>query len=159
MIRIEKTTPKSRRNVGFVSLMTAILIFVSACSSVVYDMRLLQQPVTMNCNPFLNECHKEQQLTKIDTFMTEMKRGLVSSAAPTATGTYTQSSSIRTNPIQNDAFLKIGGDSTLTINNLEVHPQSMYVNLLFVLGLQESIKSYGNINKIEKKQSNEPKSN
>jgi len=159
MIRIEKTKPICRRNEGFVLLMLAIHFLVSACSSVVYDMRLLQQPVTMNGNPFLMDYHEEWQMIKTDTFLTEMKRGFVSSATPTATGTYTQSSSIRTNPIQNDGFLKIGGDSTLTINNLEVHPQCMYVNLLFVLSLQESIVSNGIINKIEKNQSDEPKNN
>lgn len=91
------------------------LVFLCSCSSSVYDMRQLDQPVVLNNNPFLiSETAASPKIINVDTYSATIIRegdGVTSDGAVTASAT---------NTAQLNAFLKIGGEPNYFIHNISL---------------------------------------
>ena len=58
------------------------MVFLCSCTSAVYDMRQLQQPVVLNGNPFLAPATPSTlKMTKVDTYTAMVDRGQMAASA------------------------------------------------------------------------------
>lgn len=137
-----------RHNVKQLVLCSSSIVLCAglcSCTSVIYDMRRLEQPVTMNGNPFVCKAAMRPTLESVDGYSSHVHDSvLLSSSGPNQSKT----TSMKANYVQARAFEKIGGDPSLTITDIRLNTESMGVNLLFAMGSQVTIFATGTVQKV-----------
>jgi len=111
-----------------------------SCMSVKYDVRKIEQPVTMNANPFACPREARPSLTAVGGYGATVSafNSAVASPGPGPNQTQTQSTSAGSNEAQVKAFEQIGGDPSMTITGVRLDTESMGINLL--LGMASGVK-------------------
>ena len=118
------------------------LLFLCSCTSTVYDMRQLAQPVVLNNNPFLfSGTTIPPKLVRVDTYS-----ATVSNSDSASQGTDTISG---VNTAQLNAFLKIGGEPDCSIRNVTLDAGSGCFFLVFLLGSGADIEATGEVVQIQ----------
>ncbi|MCX5698764.1 MAG: hypothetical protein NTX01_03615 [Candidatus Omnitrophica bacterium] len=118
--------------------------FLCSCMSVKYDMRKLEQPVTMNGNPFVGDRSARPSMKPVDDFSATVSSGVISSSY----GGYTSTESTSVNEAQVKAFEKIGGDNSMTITDVKLSTESLGIDLLLSMGSDVSITATGKVRQV-----------
>jgi hypothetical protein len=128
----------------------SIVLCVSLCScmSVKYDMRKLEQPVTLNGNPFACDRTARPSLKPVDRFAATVSVFQSASSTPGPYQTQTTSRSAGSNEAQAKAFEKIGGDHSLTITDVRLDTESSNINLCLGLASEVSIVATGTVQQV-----------
>ncbi len=119
-----------------------VLVFLCSCTSSVYDMRQLDQPVVLNNNPFLvSRTTPPPKLVRIDTYSAKVSNDESDTQDTTTT------SGVDT--AQLNAFLKIGGEPNCSIRNVTLDASCGWVNLVFLFGNGADIEATGEVAQIQ----------
>lgn len=119
-----------------------------SCMSVKYDMRKLEQPITMNGNPFVCDKQNRPSMKQIDYFSARVSSALIAASSPGQYQTQTTTQNMGANEAQAKAFERIGGDMSLTITDIQFNTESMGINLLFALASGVEISATGTVQQI-----------
>ena len=124
-----------------------VLVCASLCScmSVMCDMRKLEQPVTMNSNPFACERNARPVLTPIDGYSAKLWKEIGSAAQPGSARNMNQGGG---NEAQVEAFKKIGGDNSLTITDVTFALESVAVNVCLAFSTDVLMTATGTVQKV-----------
>jgi hypothetical protein len=115
--------------------------------AVKYDMRKLDQPVTLNGNPFIGEQGARLPLNAVSGYAATVSQAIVSAAS--GPGGQTRTDNTAANEAQVKAFEKIGGDPSLTINRVVLKTDSMGINMLLAMGSSVRIVATGTVQRIQ----------
>jgi hypothetical protein len=112
----------------------AVGAFLCACAAVNYDMRKLDQPVTLNGNPFACAPGARPALKPVDAYSAKVGMSQIIVTLPTDRngGTSQTTAESRSNEAQVKAFEKIGGDDSMAITNVAIKSDSFGFNFAFV---------------------------
>ena len=121
-----------------------LILALCSCMSATYDMRKLEQPVTMNGNPFAPSRHPRLSLKPVDGFSALVSEGMSASSG----GGQSQNTHVAANEAQAKAFEKIGGDRVMTITDVQLQIESLGINLVMAMGAGVKISATGTVQKI-----------
>lgn len=125
-------------------------VTLCSCMSVKYDMRDLEQPVTLNRNPFACDAVSRPAMTPVDGFSAKLLVSMVAGPRPAGSpGSGPQQTHTVVNEPQTKAFEKIGGDESLTITDVRMETSSMGVNLGLMLGSRVDLTATGTVQKVD----------
>lgn len=139
---------KSMRQRGMVitRMLSVLLLGLSSCREVTYDMRDLKQPVVLNENPFVTRsAWTNADLTDLDEY--EAAVALADLAVANSNNSADEQESTA-NPAQVNAFLKIGGHTNRFIRNVTLDVDYTAVNGLVVLEEKISIQAAGTVTEV-----------
>lgn len=137
-MKIQRSQPIVTQRVARTAAASFALVFLCSCSSTVYDMRQLNQPVVLNTNPFLIS-------------QTAAPPKLITMAPYSATVQYTDENNATTviNTAQLNAFLQIGGEPSCLIHNVSLDTDGWQRYWVVLLGTSATIKATGEAAQIQ----------
>lgn len=122
------------------------MMLLSSCTSAVYDVRQIQQPIVLNDNPFLAPATPASlNLAKVDTYSATVYRGQITASYGNGYATTTTSTLSVANQAQVNAFQAIGGQPNKTICGLSLDIDYLAFNGLFVLADKATIQAAGDV--------------
>lgn len=123
------------------------MTLLSSCTTAVYDMRQIQQPIVLNDNPFLSPATPSSlNLAKVDTYSADVYQEQMAASSGSTTATFTGLA----NKAQLNAFNKIGGQPNRTICDISLDVDQLAVNGLFVLVDKTAIRATGDVAEFRK---------
>jgi hypothetical protein len=122
------------------------LTLLCSCTSTVFNVRQIEQPVVLNGNPFLAPATPSSfGMTKVDTYSATIYRSQVVASA----GNTTTSAVGLANQAQLNAFQMIGGQANEAICNVSLDADYWAVNALFLLAEKANIQAVGDVSRFQ----------
>jgi hypothetical protein len=117
-----------------------------SCMSVMYDLRDLEQPVTMNGNPFVCAPDAAPSLRPIDGYVASVSKAVGGASSSMNTTSMDE----ERNEAQARAFEKIGGDASLAITDVRLDAESLGVFLLTAIMASSKVGAMGAVQQIDR---------
>jgi len=118
------------------------LVFLCSCTSTVYDMRQLDQPVVLNNNPFLiSRTAPPPTLVRVDTYSATASNDQIASQDADFYSAV--------NTAQLNAFLRIGGTPNCSIRNVTLNTECYWLYLVLLFDNRADIEATGEVAEIK----------